>query len=172
MVPSLRERGRSARLPPRPDVERYVHTVRDLMFPIRRTLSSASARSRLCRGVGGRIWTHWVPRGAFGRGAMMRTPFQHAMPSKSNHCSASVPLLLRSSPPNACKWRSLDFVVAFLSETRRREREEPDRLGGSLGPRASACERRVRRAPAWHVGTCSPRSGSRRTSKKLGPCSA
>ena len=33
-MPCLRKRRRSARLPPRPDAERYVHTVRELMFPI------------------------------------------------------------------------------------------------------------------------------------------
>ena len=33
-MPCRRERRRSARLPPRPDAERYVHTVRDLTFPI------------------------------------------------------------------------------------------------------------------------------------------
>ena len=33
-MPSRRERRHSARLPPRPDAERYVHTVRDLTFPI------------------------------------------------------------------------------------------------------------------------------------------
>jgi hypothetical protein len=33
-MPCRRERRRSAWLPPRPDAERYVHTVRDLTFPI------------------------------------------------------------------------------------------------------------------------------------------
>ena len=33
-MPCLRERRRSARLPPRPDAERYVHTARNLTFPM------------------------------------------------------------------------------------------------------------------------------------------
>ena len=65
-MPILRERRRSARLPPRPDAERYVHTVRDLTFPI----------GDVAVGIGSPLVSRrepkrsfLTPRGAFGCGA-------------------------------------------------------------------------------------------------------
>ena len=69
-MPSLRERRRSARLPSRPDAERYVHTVRDLMFPM----------GDIEVGIGGSLMSpQWPNRSIFapsGR-STCRCPTQH-----------------------------------------------------------------------------------------------
>eukprot|EP00966_Prymnesium_polylepis_P095207 2204576-Prymnesium_polylepis.1 len=54
-MPSLRERRRSARLPPRPDAERYVHTVCDLAFP----------RGDIAVGIGGHSSARKSSKGRF-----------------------------------------------------------------------------------------------------------
>ena len=104
-IPCLRERRRSARLPPRPDAERYVHTVRDLMVPMGDIEvgigTSSMSPQRPKRSI-------FASRGAFGRGDSMftggrnrdpmpsgtLTPFPHTMRGRSDRRSASaVPVL-------------------------------------------------------------------------------
>ena len=54
-MPSRRERRHSARLPPRPDAERYVHTVHDPMVPI----------GGIAVGIGGSLRARNDPKGRF-----------------------------------------------------------------------------------------------------------
>ena len=105
-MPCLRERRRSARLPPRPDAERYVHTARDLMFPMGDTAVGIGSHSFAIESPKKR--SIFAPRGAFGRGDSMftggrirdlmpsdtLTPFPHTMRGRPDHRSASaVPVL-------------------------------------------------------------------------------
>jgi hypothetical protein len=104
-MPSRRERRHSARLPPRPDAERYVHTVRDLTFPIGDVAVGIGSHSLARNGPKGRFSPREAP---FGRGDAMTTrgrnrdpmpsgtptPFPHTMRGRPDRRSASaVPVL-------------------------------------------------------------------------------
>ena len=104
-MPCLRERRRSARLPQRPDAERYVHTARDLMFPM----------GDIAVGIGSHKFAGEKPKGRFSpreapsaaasamiTGGRNRDPmpsgtpasFSHTMRGRHDHRSASaVPIL-------------------------------------------------------------------------------
>ena len=97
--------ARAAPLPPRPDAERYVHTVRDPMVPmgdIEVGIGTSSMSSQLPKR------SIFAPRGAFGCGCAMftggrirdpmpsgtLTPFPHTMRGRADYRSASaVPVL-------------------------------------------------------------------------------
>ena len=63
-MPCLRERRRSARLPLRPDAERYIHTVRDLSFPIGDVAVGIGSHSLARNGPKGRFSPREAPSAA------------------------------------------------------------------------------------------------------------
>ena len=105
-MPCLRERRRSARLPPRPDAERYDHTVRDLMFPMGDTAVGIGSHSFALESPKGRFSPREAPSAAAARsmntGSRNRdpmpsstpAPFPHTMRGRPDRRSASaVPVL-------------------------------------------------------------------------------
>ena len=93
-MPSLRERRRSARFPPRPDADRYVHTVRDLTFPIGDVAVGIGSHS--LAGESPKRST-FAPRGTFSRGGAMITGGQNRNPMPSGTLTV-IPHTMRGRP--------------------------------------------------------------------------
>ena len=77
-MPRLRERRRSAQLPPRPDAdERYVHTVRDLMFTVGDVRRGARHRCSHSFARESPKVDFRPRRGAFGRGGACTAQYRY-----------------------------------------------------------------------------------------------